>query len=90
MSDTKHTPTLRQAMKWWRAQHPEYTDAKVRAHGWFGRAVFATHHYEVQVVASVNDVMDGYRAALAVETESLQLEGERYVEEQLAAAGRPA
>lgn len=59
------TAELRAAMKWWRAANPQYTDAKVRVDGWAGRAVFATHHYETKLIATVSDVLRDYRAALA-------------------------
>lgn len=56
---------LRAAMKWWRGQNPQYTDATVRRSRWHGLAVFATVRYETCCVATVSDVMNAYRAANA-------------------------
>jgi hypothetical protein len=54
---------VREAMKWWRAQNPQFTDAKVRDHGWYGRSVFATQHYEMCCIASISEVLTAHAKA---------------------------
>lgn len=53
---------VRAAMKQWRSENPQYTDAKVRDHGWYGRGVFATVHYETRFIVPLSEVLAAYRA----------------------------
>ena len=50
------------AMRLWRAAHPQYIDAKVVSHGWFGHVVMASVNHERVVVAQVADVIKNFEA----------------------------
>jgi hypothetical protein len=43
-------------MRWWRKRYPQFTDAKVVQHGWYGHCVMATVNHERQFVARVSDI----------------------------------
>jgi hypothetical protein len=62
---SEYRKEVRAAMKAWRAANPQYTDAKVVRHAWYGAAVFATQHYEFQFIVSLSDVLKAYRASLS-------------------------
>ena len=51
---------LRAAMKKWRADNPQYPDAKIVSHGWHGHVVMANVNHEKHVVANVEDIRKKY------------------------------